>query len=161
MLATVVLLSSVAVTAAQECTLTEKSPRQTDVPLSFCNMFLQDHCCDPTIDAEIAGFYTDLVGVSDLCAAQNSEAHIYLKYLFCFGCNPKQMEFTDDASETITVCPDFVRKVDPLNFEDCGLLLPGERGDICAGDDVVSATAISIYLFLYVLLTCIVLIGGP
>lgn len=125
------------VTSAQHCTLTEKSPSKLDVPLSFCNMFLQSSCCDPTIDAEIAEFYTDLVGVSDLCAAQNSQAHIYLRYYFCFGCNPKQMHYTDEDSETITVCPNFARKIDPANFDDCGLLLPGERGDICSGDDVV------------------------
>ena len=124
--------------AGQTCTLTERSPKKLEIPLSFCNMFTQDTCCDPTIDAEIAGYYTDLVGVSDLCAAENSDAHIYLKYLFCFGCNPKQMLYTDESTETITVCPNFVRTVDPANFDDCGLLLPGERGDICSGDDVVS-----------------------
>ena len=122
---------------AERCTLTEKSPRKREVPLLFCNMFLQDTCCDPAIDAEIGGFYTDLLGVSELCAAENTKSHIALKYLFCFGCNPKQMQYTNESSQTVTICPGFVEDVDPVNFEDCGLLLPGERGDICSGDDVV------------------------
>lgn len=128
----------VTVSAEQRCTLTEKMPQRLDAPLSFCSMFTRDSCCDPTIDSEIAGYYTDLVGVSDLCAAETSDAHIYLKYWFCFGCNPHQMTYVNETSSTITVCPNFVKKVDPVEFDGCGLRRPGERGDICAGDGMVS-----------------------
>jgi hypothetical protein len=131
MLATILALSAIRSTAATDaqepCTLTEKSPKQTNVPLSFCKMFIQDVCCDPAIDSEIGGYYTDLLGVSDLCAAENSQAHISLKYLFCFGCNPNQMRHVNADTQTVTLCPNFVAEVDPVNFEDCGLLLPGIR----------------------------------
>ena len=50
-------------------------------------------------------------------------------------------EVTEDA-ETFTlheifVCPSFARKLYPEQFDDCGLIIPGDRESECYGDDTV------------------------
>lgn len=38
---------------------------------------------------------------------------------------------------SIVVCESLVRLLYPENFDDCGLVIPTERGEDCAGDDTV------------------------
>ena len=49
-----------------------------------------------------------------------------------------QAKSTNAAANTISICPEFATKLDPGAYDNCGLAIPGERGNICAGDDIVS-----------------------
>jgi hypothetical protein len=120
------------------CTLLGDVSRTPPVALSFCNMYRTDSCCDPAIDVEIQGYYDGLLQVSPLCGAQRTKAHIALQYIFCYACSPKEPSFTDNEAMTITLCSGIAEDADPINFDDCGMVIPGERGALCAGDDVVS-----------------------
>lgn len=108
--------------------------------LQFCSMFRSNACCDPAIDAEIQGYYEELLYVSDLCASTRTQAHIALQYIFCFGCHPKQWKYTNTTSQVIRLCPSLATLADPVNFDDCGINLLGERGDLCSGSDPVSSS---------------------
>ena len=45
----------------------------------------------------------------------------------------------------VTVSACCAEEADPKNFDDCGLVVPGERGMLCSGDDVVRRTSIRSY----------------
>jgi hypothetical protein len=107
-------------------------------------MFRDETCCDPAIDDQIGGYYSDLIAVSNNCGAYVTQTHMYLRYLFCYGCNPKETLYTDAGSSTITLCPDIVETVDPKQFDECGLCIPGARGDMCAGTTYVSIEHITV-----------------
>jgi hypothetical protein len=112
-------------------------PSFPKVALEFCYMFRSNACCDPAIDSEIQGYYEELLYVSDLCASTRTQAHIALQYIFCFACHPKQWRYTNTTSQVIRLCPNLANQADPVNFDDCGINLPGERGDLCSGSDSV------------------------
>lgn len=133
-----VVTESSKVLSNNTCTLLGDVSRTPPVALSFCDMFRTDSCCDPAIDIEIKGYYDQLLQVSPLCSAQRTKAHIALQYIFCYACSPNEPKFTDNDAMTITLCSRIAEEADPINFDDCGLVIPGERGVLCAGDDVVS-----------------------
>jgi hypothetical protein len=128
------------------------SSAPSTVPLSFCTMHGGGGggvCCNPASDAQIGEYYAELVEVSDACAAHQTQAHLMLKQLFCFGCSPHQPRATDlpafpssnsSGAElgTVYLCPEVPAQVDPAAFDACGLLRPELRGDMCAGDNYVS-----------------------
>lgn len=37
----------------------------------------------------------------------------------------------------ITLCSSIVKDIFPESFDDCGMVVPGERGNVCEGDDTV------------------------
>jgi hypothetical protein len=78
------------------------------------------------------------VGVSELCASVTTLSHIHLRYLYCYACSPHEAKSTNATTNTISICPEFAEKLDPSAYDNCGLAIPGERGNICAGDDIVS-----------------------
>mmetsp|Transcript_2938 Transcript_2938/g.4454 ORF Transcript_2938/g.4454 Transcript_2938/m.4454 type:complete len:226 (+) Transcript_2938:77-754(+) len=127
------------VSAERKCTVTgeqpseQRGPKEPNVALSFCSMFRTNACCDPAVDAEIQGYYDDLVGVSELCASVRTKAHIALQYIFCYACSPKEPQYTRNG--TITLCSGIAFDADPANFDDCGIVIPGNRGELCSGDD--------------------------
>jgi hypothetical protein len=108
------------------------------VGLDFCWMFRTETCCDPAIDAQIQGYYEELLYVSDLCASTRTQTHIAFQYLFCFACHPKQWKYTNLTTQVIRFCPKIAAQADPSGFDDCGINIPGERGDLCSGGSSVS-----------------------
>lgn len=98
-------------------------------------MFRTNSCCDPAIDSQIQDYYEELLYVSDLCASTRTNTHIALQYIFCFACHPKQWKYTNMTSQVIRLCPNIANQADPAGFDDCGINIPGERGDLCSGSD--------------------------
>jgi hypothetical protein len=37
----------------------------------------------------------------------------------------------------ISICSSIVKDIYPEHFDDCGMIVPGERGNVCEGDDTV------------------------
>jgi hypothetical protein len=108
------------------------------VGLDFCWMFRTNTCCDPAIDAQIQAYYEELLYVSDLCTSTRTQTHIAFQYLFCFACHPKQWQYTNLTTQVIRFCPKIASQADPVGFDDCGINVPGERGDLCSGGTSVS-----------------------
>jgi hypothetical protein len=126
-------------------------------------VFPYENCCVPAYDSEIKEEFETLMSTSDLCAATMTESKRALQYFFCFGCakdqvtyynfdllqimslQPKYLtnlgDFEDDEGNytlyEISICNDLAKKLYPENFDKCGLVIPGERGDICSDDDTV------------------------
>lgn len=102
-------------------------------------MFRTKSCCDPAMDSTIAGYYQDMIQVSDLCASRITPAHIALRYIYCYGCSPQEFLSThkptsqDTNRSVIQICSNLAKQADPSNFDSCGLNLPSMRGDLCSG----------------------------
>ena len=76
--------------------------------------------------------------MSELCASVTTLSHIHLRYLYCYACSPHEPKSTNASRSVISICPEFAEQLDPAAYDNCGLAIPGERGNICAGDDIVS-----------------------
>jgi hypothetical protein len=121
---------------SNQCTLTGTTSFKP-APLTFCSMFWSDACCDPNTDSQIQGYYEELLDVSSLCSVASSKSRIALRYFFCYGCSPREYISTNPTQNTLYLCPDFANLLDPINFDDCGFNIPGERGNLCAGGSSV------------------------
>ena len=102
-------------------------------------MFPEQSCCLPAQDAEIEEHYFNLLDAGDICAKQSSMAKDALKLVFCAACSPRQPEYTVEAGGKtyFRICSSLVDKVQPKDFDNCGMVRVAERGAPCAGDDVV------------------------
>ena len=126
-----------------------RSPRKPNVALSFCYWaFPAENCCLPGFDTDMAYYYTTLVETSDSCAYLETENRLALKYWFCYGCAKQQPAHLKTLGERldglntytlheISVCPSFAKKLYPEQFDECGLIIPGDRESECFGDDTV------------------------
>lgn len=102
-------------------------------------MFPEQSCCLPAQDAEIEEHYFNLLDAGDICAKQSSMAKDALKLVFCAACSPRQPEYNAEVGDKtyFRVCSSLVDKVQPADFDNCGMVRVAERGAPCAGDDVV------------------------
>lgn len=121
------------------CAITGKEAQPPGAHLQFCSMFRSSACCNAATDSQIQEYYTDMIHVSDLCAARQTRAHISLKYLFCFACSPNQPKATNEST-LINICSSIVDDIDLAEFDSCGMVVPEERGNLCAGDDTFTLT---------------------
>ena len=114
-------------------------PKQDTYALKFCHMFPEQSCCLPAQDAEIEEHYFNLLDAGDICAKQSSMAKDALKLVFCAACSPRQPEYNAEVGDKtyFRVCSSLVDKVQPADFDNCGMVRVAERGAPCAGDDVV------------------------
>merc|ERR1719231_1101475 len=105
--------------------------------LKFCHIFPDESCCLPAQDAEIEEHYFNLLDAGDICAKESSMAKDALKKIFCASCSPEQPTYVDAATNTFKICSSLAKRVRPTCFDDCGMVRVAERGNLCAGDDVV------------------------
>mmetsp|Transcript_2313 Transcript_2313/g.3555 ORF Transcript_2313/g.3555 Transcript_2313/m.3555 type:complete len:234 (-) Transcript_2313:122-823(-) len=147
---TFVLARTPCLFSQNECYLTESPPRAKGIAISFCeSMSPNENCCVPAFDEEMREEFNLLTGTSDLCVSTVTESKLALHFWFCFGCSdqqPKALEHKGTVNDDdggpyeqyeIHVCSDFAKLLYPENFDDCGLIIPGERGNICSDDDTV------------------------
>jgi hypothetical protein len=127
-------------TSAKTCDATGKVPGNPRHALKFCHIFPDTSCCLPAQDAEIEEHYFNLLDAGDICAKESSMAKDALKLIFCAACSPRQPEYlAEDASgqKYFRICSGLAEKVDPKQFDQCGMVKVAERGAPCKGDDVV------------------------
>lgn len=138
--------------AEDTCYLTGRTPADNHVlALGFCRQaFRHDNCCLPGFDEEIKETYDELLGTSELCASSVTQSKLSLLYIFCFGCSSNQPKYlkevgtfhdaelgSDYTLYNISICRSIAKDVYPEAFDDCGMIIPGERGNVCEGDDTV------------------------
>jgi hypothetical protein len=96
----------------------------------------------------MAYYYTTLVNAADSCAYLEDENRLALKYWFCFGCSRYQPDYVNTLGERtedgetfilheISICSSFASDMYPEKFDECGMVIPGDRESECFGDDTV------------------------
>jgi hypothetical protein len=123
--------------AAPLCAATGKEAKMPRHALKFCHIFPDKSCCLPAQDAEIEEHYFTLLDAGDICAKESSMAKDALKMIFCAACSPEQPRYVNRADGAFKICSNIAKKVKPAEFDECGMVRVEERGDLCAGDDVV------------------------
>jgi len=104
--------------------------------LKFCHIFPDESCCLPAQDAEIEEHYFNLLDAGDICAKESSMAKDALKKIFCASCSPRQPDYVTEDNK-FRICSSLAERVKPRCFDDCGMVRVAERGNLCAGDDVI------------------------
>merc|ERR1719162_1357568 len=123
------------VNATFVCAAAQRPKATPTHALKFCHIFPDESCCLPAQDAEIEEHYFNLLDAGDICAKESSMAKDALKKIFCAACSPKQPEYVEDNK--FKICSSLAERVKPTCFDDCGMVRVAERGNLCAGDDVV------------------------
>jgi len=57
--------------------------------------------------------------------------------IFCAACSPRQPDYIDKEDGSFKICSNLAKKVKPDEFDECGMVMVAERGDLCGGDDVI------------------------
>eukprot|EP00638_Chattonella_subsalsa_P008482 CAMPEP_0117754990 /NCGR_PEP_ID=MMETSP0947-20121206/13178_1 /TAXON_ID=44440 /ORGANISM="Chattonella subsalsa, Strain CCMP2191" /LENGTH=175 /DNA_ID=CAMNT_0005574225 /DNA_START=166 /DNA_END=693 /DNA_ORIENTATION=- len=103
-------------------------------------MHPDETCCLPAHDAEIEGYYLDLLEAGSDCDKEVTESKNTIRQIYCFGCAPNQYEYidyVDGGNSTIRICKELADKIDLTSFDNCGMVVVEERGADCLGDDTV------------------------
>jgi hypothetical protein len=111
------------------CAASKSLPKNPKFALKFCNMFPDQSCCLPAQDAEIEEHYFNLIDAGEICAKEASSAKDALKRIFCASCSPNQPSYIHDGK--FRICSSLARAIDPMFFDDCGLVVVVERGLPC------------------------------
>lgn len=121
------------------CDAKKSAPSQPKHALKFCHIFPDSNCCLPAQDAETEEHYFNLLDAGDICAKESSMAKDALKLVFCAACSPRQPEYIKeiDNQKYFRMCTGLAEKVQPKEFDHCGMVRVEERGSPCKGDDVV------------------------
>lgn len=115
------MLFLVILTLSLACTLLDgQDPINPKPSLTKCYRFNTSACCVSAHDASIQDTYGSFL------SSQCQREYDYLEDYFCFGCNPAQGDFTDEANKVIRICESYAKR---LWNED--LLMPTKTFDNC------------------------------